>query len=379
MTRFNELDRLVSELAASGKLADAQYAFGRNNELVTTKAFGQATLDSRFCIFSSTKPIFAALVWRLLDDRRLTLQTKVVDVWPEFGAGRKERITIEDLLLFTAGIPRYMIARDAVATRETRAQQMEQWQVEWEPGSQFAYHPFSAGWVLSEVVARVTGMDHTVALRKLVLDPLGITRLELGVPAQTIGDLRPVDYIRTAPFDVFEAVTGQPSPPPQEGEEPFDIRQFANDPVVIAAGAPGGGAISDAASVALFYQALLHNPGRLWSPEILADATANVRNRMPDALRMGAPANRTIGLIIATDENPRLQIPAHGIDLLMHPFGPAVSPSTFGHGGGGGQIAFADPTTGISFCFLSNVIDRDAFGAFQNQQDIIAAAVAAMA
>ncbi|KPM50591.1 hypothetical protein ACG83_39285 [Frankia sp. R43] len=375
---FEELDQLIAGLVSDGQLADGQYAFGRDGLIVTAQAFGEATLDSRFCIFSSTKPIFASLVWRLLDNGKLDLQTKIAEVWPEFGAHGKDRITIEDLLVFTAGIPSPMIPRDAVGTREGRARHMEQWEVEWEPGTRYEYHPFSAGWVLGEVVARVTGLDHGTALRELVLDPLGIARLELGVSGDRIGEIRPVRYIRSAPFDILEALTGEPSTAESEEKVLFDIRSFANDPVVIGAGAPGGGAISDAASVALFYQALLHNPERLWSREILADATANIRNRMPDPLRLGAPANRTIGLLVATEENPRLSIPEHHIDLEMHPFGPAVSPSTFGHGGGGGQIAFADPETGVSFCFLSNVIDRDAFAAFNNQQDIVAAAVSAM-
>lgn len=376
MTQFDGLDQLITSLIARGELRDAQYAIGLDNAIVTTKAFGGADLDSRFCIFSSTKPIFASLVWRLIDQGRLRLDTRVVEVWPEFGQHGKDSITIEHLLLHTAGIPSPMITPEAIGIREARAHEIEQWPLELEPGTAYTYHPFSAGWVLAEVVTRITGMPHGEALRAEILVPLGIDRLELGVSPERLGDVRRIDYIREAPFDVFEAVTGQPSPPADpHAEEPFDIRGFANDPVVIGAGAPGGGAISNAASVATFYQALLHNPAHLWSDEILADATTNIRNTFPDGLALGAPANRTIGLIIAGDDHRRFSLPQHGVDLVMHPFGPAVSPQTFGHGGGGGQIAFADPTTGVSFCFLSNVIDRDAFGAFQNQQDIIEAAV----
>jgi CubicO group peptidase (beta-lactamase class C family) len=378
--QFGDLDRLFEGLVDAGQLVDAQYAFGLDGAVITAAAFGEATLDSRFCIFSSTKPVFASLIWRLLDESRLHLESKVVDFWPEFGAHGKDTVTIEQLLLFTAGIPNGSISRDEIGSRELRARAMERWAIEWEPGSRFQYHPFSAGWVLSEIVARVTGLDHGAALRAYVLDPLGIERLDLGAAVDQTGDIRPVQLIRSAPVDPFEVLTGQPSPvaPDADGPEPFDILGFANDPVVIAAGAPGAGGIADAASVAAFYQALLHNPAGLWSPEILHDATANVRNTMPDPLRLGASANRTIGLIVATDDNPRLTRPAYGVDLVMHPFGPAVSAQTFGHGGGGGQIAFADPTTGVSFCFLSNAIDQDTFGAFANQQAIIAAAVAAV-
>jgi CubicO group peptidase (beta-lactamase class C family) len=376
---FADLDRLITGLVGSGQLVDAQYAFGHGGEVVATAAFGEATLDSRFCIFSSTKPVFASLIWRLVDDERLNLDDKVVDHWPEFGAGGKETITIEQLLLFTAGIPSGAISRVDIASRERRRRAMEGWSIEWEPGSRYQYHPFSAGWVLSEIVSRITGLDHGAALRAGVLDPLGIERLDLGSAVDQTTDIRPVRLIRTAPVDPFEVLTGQPAPTAggATDEEPFDIRGLANDPVVIAAGAPGAGAIADAASVAAFYQALLHNPDEIWSPAILRAGTTEIRNRLADPLRLGAPANRTLGLIVATDDNPRLSRPQYGVDLVMHPFGPAVSASTFGHGGGGGQIAFADPESKMSFCFLSNAIDQDTFGAFRNQHDIIAAAVAA--
>lgn len=376
MTRFDALDALISELVEQGQLVDAQYAVAQDGNVLACNAFGDATLESRFCIFSSTKPIFASLFWRLIDQGRIGLNTRIAELWPEFGAHGKDAITLEHLLVHTAGVPSPMIPAEALGRREDRCREIEQWPLEFEPGSQYTYHPFSAGWALAEVATRLTGLPHGQALREQVLDPLGIERLELGVAAEALGDIRQVRYIREPPFDVVEAVTGVATPHSDDSEVDFDICGLANDPMTIGAGAPGGGAISDAVSVARFYQALLHNPGELWSPEILTDATTNIRNIFPDALALGAPANRTIGLIVAGEDHRRISLPEYGVELLMHPFGPAVSARAFGHGGGGGQIAFADPATGVSFCFLSNVIDRDAFGAFQNQQDIIGAAVA---
>ena len=49
-----------------------------------------------------------------------------------------------------------------------------------------------------------------------------------------------------------------------------------------AVGVPGGGGVATAATVALFYQALLHNTDGLWDPDVLADATGRVRNTFPD-------------------------------------------------------------------------------------------------
>lgn len=262
MSDFGQLDRLISNLALHGELRDAQYAIGFEGEIVNTRTFGEATPSSRFCIYSATKPIFASLIWILIDKGEIQLDTRVVDLWPEFGQHGKHPITLANLLLHTAGIPSPMISSNAIGSREQRAREIEQWPLEHDPGTRYAYHAFSAGWVLAELVSRITQLPHGEALRLEVLEPLGLDRLELGVPRDRLGDIRPVDYIRSAPFDVFEAVTGEPTPAPGAAE-PFDIRGFANDPQVIAAGAPGGGAVSNAESVALFYQALLHNPDEL--------------------------------------------------------------------------------------------------------------------
>jgi CubicO group peptidase (beta-lactamase class C family) len=105
--------------------------------------------------------------------------------------------------------------------------------------------------------------------------------------------------------------------------------------------------VSTAADFARFYQALMHDPAGLWDPEILRLATAEVRCDLPDPLR-GTPSHRTLGLILAGDDG----------QSSMRGFGHTVSPRAFGHDGAGGQIAFADPETGLSFAYFTDGHDR---------------------
>jgi len=144
--------------------------------------------------------------------------------------------------------------------------------------------------------------------------------------------------------DELEAAIGVRSLPLTEVTA--DALMSFNRPDMRAVGVPGGGGVSNAADLALFYQALLHDPAGIWKPEVLADVTANVRNRMPDYI--GTPANRALGLVIAGDDG---RSGARGL-------GKTVSPQAFGHDGAGGQIAWADPVTGVSFCFLTNGLDQ---------------------
>jgi CubicO group peptidase (beta-lactamase class C family) len=101
--------------------------------------------------------------------------------------------------------------------------------------------------------------------------------------------------------------------------------------------------VSTAADVATFYQALLVDSKGLWDPTVLADATGVIRNTFADPMRR-CPVNRTRGLIVA------------GGDGMSHlrGMGRTVSPAAFGHNGAAGQVAWADPATGLSFCYLTS-------------------------
>ena len=121
-----------------------------------------------------------------------------------------------------------------------------------------------------------------------------------------------------------------------------------NQPAVRTVGVPGGGAVMRACDLAQYYQALLHNPGKMFDPDVLADATSNVRNRLPERWT-GIPANRSLGLILAGDDGYS----------NVRGLGRTVSPGAFGHNGAGGQLAWADPATGLSLGYCTNGLDRN--------------------
>ena len=102
-----------------------------------------------------------------------------------------------------------------------------------------------------------------------------------------------------------------------------------------------------ASDLALYYQALLHNPGEMWRPDVLADATGNVRNHLPER-NTGIPANRSLGLLVAGDDGY----------ANIRGLGRTVSPQAFGHNGAGGQLAWADPATGLSLGYVTNGYDQ---------------------
>jgi CubicO group peptidase (beta-lactamase class C family) len=318
-------------------LPSCSVAVMRHGELLAAEAFGDATTDTRYVVFSATKPFVAATVWSLIGEGLVDVSRPVVEWIPEFGSNGKDVITLEQVMLHTAGFPHAPMTAAAGATSEGRTAAFARWRLNWEPGTAYEYHPTSAHWVLAEVVERVTGRDFRDVVDERVTAPIGLPRV-----------LGAADQEGVAPLEV----RGEPASP-DELEATLGVRELPvtevtdealmgfNDPDVRRVGVPGGGGVMRPVDLAAFYQWLLAS-----DDPVVVDARTRVRNTLPDRW-MGVPANRTLGLIVAGDDG---RAAARG-------FGRAVRPRTFGHNGAAGQVAWADPDTGLSFAYCTNGID----------------------
>jgi CubicO group peptidase (beta-lactamase class C family) len=123
-----------------------------------------------------------------------------------------------------------------------------------------------------------------------------------------------------------------------------------NRPEIRAVGVPGGGAIMSAALLALFYQGLLHgglNGRTVWSPATLDSARRVRSGALVDPLYHKL-ANRALGIIVAGDD-----------ERHYRGFGRTNSEQAFGHNGAGGQLAWADPVSGLSLGYVTSGHDRN--------------------
>ncbi len=328
----DELLASAQQLVADGHTPACQVAVARDGEIVAFEAFGAADASSRFCVYSATKPIVASMMWLLIADGLVDVSARVADVVPEFAANGKQDVTIEQVMLHTSGFPNAVMDPLDGADPGRRRARLAAWTLEWEPGSRFEYHGLSAHWVLADIIERVAGLDFRDAIEARVCAPLGLPRL-LGI--------RPTDQ-----QDVVDGVPLALTP------EDARVQARFNEPAVRAVGIPGGGGLMTAATMARFYQALLHDPGGLWDDAVLTDAKTNVRCTFDDPM-LQVPVNRTLGLVLAGDD---------GLHQLRYAlFGAACSPLAFGHAGAFSQVAWADPATGVSFAFCKNGLQSDLF------------------
>ena len=340
--RLEALLGRASREVDAGRLPSCQLAIARDGRVVVA-TLGAATDDSRYLVFSVTKAVTAAAVWLAMGEGLLAPATTVAELVPSFARDGFDAVTVEHLLTHTAGFPRAPLPPLDGTTSAGRNKWFGRWRLDWQPGSRTEYHPTSAHWVLAELLEQVTGTDYRGFVRDRLLTPLGLHRLRLGLP---VGEQQ--DVVDVVPVGLGESQTdGAPV------VVTIDHLLAMDAPDVRAVGVPGSGAVSTAADVALLYQAFLHNPGTLFDPAVLADATGTIRNRLPDPWTK-VPANRTLGLVVCGDDG----------NQGMRELGRSVGPRAFGASGASGQVAWADPDSGLSFCYLTNGLEADQVKAF---------------
>jgi CubicO group peptidase (beta-lactamase class C family) len=329
--RVAALDTRVQREIDEGLLPSCQYAIAKDGEVIVQRTYGDATDDTRYCIFSSTKAFAVSAFWILLGEGKVS-------------------VTVEHVLLHTAGFPYAPLGPPEWSTHEGRMSVYPRWRLDWEPGTKFMYHATSAHWVLMDILTKITGEDHRDFIKKRVLEPIGLESFALGLKPDEQTNLAEIVYVgEEMTPDELEAALGIRELPAPSGslESMGEFALIMNDAENREVGLPGGGGFSTASDVALFYQELLHNSKGIWDDEVLLDGKARVFNNLPDPM-FGTKANRARGLVIAGDDG----------QANLRGFGKTFSPRTFGHGGAGGQIALADPETGISFSYLTNGHDR---------------------
>jgi CubicO group peptidase (beta-lactamase class C family) len=340
--RLAELRTRVRREIDGGLLPSSQFALARDGQLAAFETVGDAAPETRYVIFSATKTFVASAAWLLIGEGSLDIGRRVADYIPEFATNGKDVVTVEQVMLHTSGFPRAPLGPAAWADRDRRLEAFAKWRLNWEPGTAHEYHPTSAHWVLAELIERISGRDFRELIHERVTGALDLPRV-VGIPPDEQDGIAELELCgEPAAPEELEAIFGVPELPVTEVTD--DALLSFNRSDVRAVGVPGGGGVATAATVALFYQALLDNPDGVWDADVLADATGRVRNTFPDLLALGAPANRALGVVVAGDDG----------NANRRGFGHTQSPRTFGHNGAGGQIAWADPESGLSFCYLTN-------------------------
>lgn len=297
--------------------------------------------DTPFTIFSTSKSITAMLI-HLLDERNLIrLDDPVCEYIPEFRAHGKHTITIRHVLTHRAGIPDLppeIMELDALDQPERIVKVLCAARPSSRPGARLAYHAISGGFVLGEVVRRVTGADIRRLLHEAVVEPLGWRCFSYGAAAR---DLRRV---------ATNYFTGPPPLPPLSGllrralgVDFQTCTELSNDPRFLTGIIPAGNVVTTADELCQFYQLLLNGGEldgvRVFQPRTVRRATLE-QSYLEVDLTLGVPVRYGMGFML-------------GGGRLLSMYGPDTD-HAFGHLGFTNIVAWADPERQVAAALLTS-------------------------
>ncbi|MGI5271536.1 serine hydrolase domain-containing protein [Nonomuraea sp. CA-218870] len=308
--------------------------------------------DTLQVVYSTTKAVTAACALLLAQRGELDLDAPVARYWPEFAAGGKERVPVRWLLTHQAGLPaldRPVTPAEAIAWKPV-VEALAAQRPFWEPGTDHGYHALTYGWLVGEVVRRVSGRGVGAFLADEIAGPLGLD-LWIGLPAS---EHHRVARILTDPGDFdLSAIDLEAIPEPMREvmaayADPASLTVRAmtvvrpaldhDDPREQAAELPATNGICTARALARFYAALIGEVDghRILTPAALAAATAEQAAGLDRVLRVPVRIGTGFG--------------------LPTPDAYWYAPAAFGFGGMGGSIGFADPESGLAFGYVMNRI-----------------------
>ncbi|MER7955534.1 serine hydrolase domain-containing protein [Streptomyces sp. NPDC096030] len=306
-------------------------------------------VDTAQVVRSATKGVAAAVPLLLHQRGQLDLDAPVGTYWPEFKTAGKERVSVRQLLAHRAGVPvldRPLTLAEAIDPATAQAAIAAQAPA-WEPGTAHGYHAHTFSWLLSGLVHRVTGRTIGRWVAEEVARPLGLD-LWIGLPpeeAARVGRLGPVEEREPADSGALKlrpkrAVTEAYRDPGSLTRRAFgaiDPKPDENDPAYRAAELPGSAGVSTARALARFYASTLgpvDGGPRLFAPATLTLARTE-ESAGPDRV-----------LMVGT---------RFGLGHMLHgPASPLLGPTSFGHPGRGGSLAFADPESSLAFGYVTN-------------------------
>jgi CubicO group peptidase (beta-lactamase class C family) len=311
--------------------------------------------DTLCVAMSSTKGVTALCAHLLSTSGDLDLDEPVATYWPEFAAAGKERVLVRQLLSHQAGLPalRDPIPPGGFYDWDYMVERLAAEAPFWEPGTRHGYHALTFGFLVGEVVRRVTGRSLGRFVADEIAGPLGLD-LHIGLPegqGDRVARLVPPPYPQPGdpvPRFLLQAMTEPDSIPwlVMQNNGGYLVPGEWDAPAALAAELPASGGVMHARALAGLYRAIVHDHqiGRFTlDSEDITRMGAVQSAGGADAVLSG-PGRWTLGFLKA-GYTPR------GVEP---PIVVSLSEEAFGHTGNGGSIGFADPGCDLSFGYVMN-------------------------
>jgi CubicO group peptidase (beta-lactamase class C family) len=317
--------------------------------------------DAVSVLMSCSKGVTATCALMLAQRGELDLAAPVAHYWPEFAAAGKDRITVADVLSHRAGLPGFTpesgIGGAELLDWSACTGALAAMAPLWQPGTAMMYHSVTFGWLVGEVIRRVSGRSVGRFLADEIAGPLGLD-LWIGLPAEE--EHRVVPHFGQPGSTSLERVRAGlaaigvdlATPLVQvllHGAATVDsVRDVLNSPAGHTAEVPAANGIGNARSLARLHAATI---GEVDGIRLL-DADTVTRARVSQTEHLPPPP------VLAAIPD------AHPLDFglgyeLSRPGNPQFGPGSFGHSGAGGRVGFAHPESGLAVGYVCSNLTWD--------------------
>lgn len=318
-----------------------QIAAYLKGELVLDLAVGIADLrsgssvrsETLFPVFSVSKGLTATIIHHIVHKKNLDYDARIAEAWPDFAGGGKGNITLRQILNHTAGLHLmpHVPSVDDLCHWEKMIWAMESLTPAWAPGTRMEYQPLTWGWILGEWAHRVDGRTFPELFHDIITKPLGLRHFFLGTPKNRDFEIayleQPAQSITTENLTTPQTMPVWLAP----------THELFNQTQVQEACIPAANGVANARSIAKFYASLL--PGGVEGIEMLD----------PERIMQ------------ATQSSGKSHLPQKNMEekfALGYHIGQGLSihggERSFGHGGQGGSVGFADPARSLAVGFTKN-------------------------
>src|SRR5438552_2288772 len=316
------------------------------------------TADTVVLAWSATKGIGSACVLHALQQRKIELNRRVAEFWPEFGQADKDKITVGQLVSQQAGLCA-LGQRIDVLDYDGVIRALDARAPLWRPWTGHGYHARAFGFLLDDLMRRITGKTLSDYWQENFARPLALD-FWIGLPEEQNSRVATIYAAKTpkafgaepknrqSGSDFYRDLVTPGTLARKTFTSPygFNVISKMNDPHIRAQPIVSFGGIGSASAVAKFYS-MLANGGELdgqtfFSPKTIEWMTTTLSEGIDRVFQI--PTAFSAGFMKDSRDAARTM------------FGPSAT--SFGHSGAGGAHAFADPENKIAFAYVMNQMEQ---------------------
>jgi len=312
--------------------------------------------DTIVNVYSTTKTMAALTALLVADRGELDFGAPVARYWPQFAANGKDEITVAQVMSHSSGLAgwREPLQPEDIYDWEKVTASLAAQEPFWKPGTASGYHAATHGFLIGEVVRRITGRSLGTVFREEIAEPLGAD-FHIGLPESAeprVAELVPPEQ---------EAFSGEVTELQEiTAHNPRIDVPMVNSRAWRAAGIAAAGGTGNASSVAQIHT-ILANGGVAQGRRFLSEATCRSALQVQVEgvdLILGMPIRFGLGFAVGGDFMP--------------------SPNTLYWGGMGGSMAIIDMDARATYAYTMNKLgspgDFRAFGPISAAWDAVAQA-----